>query len=165
MEEKVNRQVIEAKFSELLAKSDNEINTFEMCSEWGEGLNDSTIDKVERTLDGDIRFYYNENTGDYGHIGHFKVKELEAFYDAILEWNKSQEDYKRSCHEETLIEISHQLYDYIYAISGNDTYEAISRIKMLSVEFDELWQSCDQTENDYLMMIDEFCQNYIRNPK
>ena len=164
--EKVKRNVITARFSELLSNAKNgEIFTFEMCSEWGVGMGDSTFDKVEMTIDGDIRFYYNENTGDYETIRHFDTDELEAFYDVILDWQRSQEQLKQACHEETIIELSHQLYGYIYGINGNDTVLTINEIKRLADKFDGIWENCDQVENDYLMMIDEFCEKYRKMPK
>ena len=62
----------------------NELKTFDLCSEYGLSLADSTIDKIEVWND-NILFYYNENTNDYDSIEAFQTEELAEFYDNLVE--------------------------------------------------------------------------------
>ena len=60
------------------------ISTFELCSNYDLGLNDSTIDKIELTEDGRIYFYYNQNTNDLDPIEVFSFEELKEFYYGLI---------------------------------------------------------------------------------
>jgi len=62
---------------------DNELYTFEICSNYGVELANSTIDKIV-IVGTDVLFYYNENTGDYDLLEAFKDKDLLDFYNGII---------------------------------------------------------------------------------
>lgn len=62
-----------------------EISTTDLCFEQGAMLANSTIDKIEYIPScDDVRFYYNENEGDYDHIENFKVSDVYLFYLALM---------------------------------------------------------------------------------
>ena len=70
----------------------NTIDTFKLCSNYGFGLSNSTIDKIELTQDGNIYFYYNQNTNDLDQIEHFSFRDLKSFYNNLVDaWNEEEE--------------------------------------------------------------------------
>lgn len=87
----MTRTNIIAKFYELLKEKgtkchstgEYELETFELCSNYGFDLAGSTIDKVVTEYEGHLRFYYNENTGDYDYDSEFNVPDLERFFNSI----------------------------------------------------------------------------------
>lgn len=70
---------------------DDTIYTFELCSNYGFELNNSTIDKIELTRDGRLYFYYNQNTNDLDPIERFSFRDLKAFYNGLVDaWNEEE---------------------------------------------------------------------------
>ena len=69
------------------------IDTFNLCSEYGFELNNSTIDKIELTLNNRVYFYYNQNTNDLDPIEAFSFKDLKSFYNNLVDaWNEEEEN-------------------------------------------------------------------------
>lgn len=69
------------------------LQCFDLCSEYGIGIADSTIDEVVLLPDGQIRFVYNANTNDYDSIENFSYEDLKGFYiDFVYAYNE-EEDY------------------------------------------------------------------------
>ena len=124
-------------------------------------MKDSTIDKVARTVDGRIYFFYNENTGDKESINGFNLPELEEFYKNLVEYLECQENAKRISHEETIVELSHLMYDKLYEFTGNDTAATITMIREAAKDFDEKWDGLDWVTRDFLEETEKFCQEYI----
>ena len=87
---------IKDKFTELVKKEgfDNELFTFEYCSNYDCSLADNTIDKIEVSIDGDVRFYYNQNTNDYDRIERFDDADLEEFYNELVEAIEEEREYQ-----------------------------------------------------------------------
>lgn len=72
--------------------SKDELYTFDLCSNHGIELDGSTIDKIAyNPLNGDILFYYNENTDDFDKFESFSLDNLRYFYNDIL-WSVWNED-------------------------------------------------------------------------
>ena len=72
---------LKGKFVALVSKygCNNELDTFDYCSEYGCSLDESTIDKI--AVEGDkLMFYYNENTDDCEEFTEFLVSDLNNFY-------------------------------------------------------------------------------------
>lgn len=78
-------EVAKKLFRELVNKHGigDELDTFQLCSDYGCSLADSSIDKIEICDDGRISFVYNENTGDYNLLQDFTLSELNDFYNQI----------------------------------------------------------------------------------
>ena len=75
---------LKGKFIVLVNKygCNNELDTFDYCSEYGCSLADSTIDKI--AVEGDkLMFYYNENTNDCEDFNEFFVSDLNKFYNDL----------------------------------------------------------------------------------
>lgn len=70
----------------------NELEIFDLCSEYDLSLADSTIDKIEVT-DNNIFFYYNENTNDYDVYQHFEIGDLAQFFDELVRAIEEGEEY------------------------------------------------------------------------
>jgi len=67
-----------------------ELHTFDFCSDEGVCLEGSTVDKI--TWDGDrMRFYYNENTGDYDELTAFRPAALKDFHDRLEKYFENPE--------------------------------------------------------------------------
>lgn len=65
-------------------KGEIELNgIFNLCTTYGFDLEGSTIDKIVTEHGGHLRFYFNENTDDYGYESEFKVSSLVSFFDAL----------------------------------------------------------------------------------
>lgn len=68
------------------------LQCFDLCTRYGIGIADSTIDKVVLLPDGQIRFFYNVNTGDYDSIDNFTYEQLKQFYiDFVAAFNDEEE--------------------------------------------------------------------------
>lgn len=82
------------KFAELVKKEgfDNELYTFEYCSNYGCSLADSTIDKIE-VVGGNVWFCYNQNTNDYDRIESFSDADLNDFYNELVEAIEEEREY------------------------------------------------------------------------
>ena len=75
---------LKGKFVALVSKygCNNELETFDYCSEYGCYLDESTIDKI--AVEGDkLMFYYNENTNDCEDFNEFFVSDLNKFYNDL----------------------------------------------------------------------------------
>ena len=72
-------------------------NIFSLCADYGFDLQGSTIDKLEIEYEGHIRFYFNENTNDYGYETEFKVASLVEFFENLR--NALKEEEKRELEE------------------------------------------------------------------
>ena len=70
----------------------NELKTFDLCSEYGLSLADSTIDKIEVWND-NILFYYNENTNDCDTYQHFEIEDLAQFFDGLVRAIEEDKEY------------------------------------------------------------------------
>ena len=70
----------------------NELKTFDLCSEYGLSLADSTIDKIEVWND-NILFYYNEEANDYDDYQHFEIGDLAQFFDELVRAIEEDEEY------------------------------------------------------------------------
>lgn len=73
----------------------NELKTFDLCSEYGLSLADSTIDKIEVWND-NILFYYNEEANDYDAYQHFEIGDLAQFFDELVRAIEEDEEYAES---------------------------------------------------------------------
>lgn len=62
----------------------HELHTFELCANDGIELLGSTIDKITEDEDGNVRFYFNENTGDYEVSCHIPVNALDDFATSLV---------------------------------------------------------------------------------
>lgn len=69
------------------------LQTWDICSMYGVELNNSTIDEVTLLPDGQIRFFYNINTGDYDEFGNFKYSDLRKFYKDFIDAYNKEEEY------------------------------------------------------------------------
>lgn len=70
--------------------SKNNLFIFEYCSNYGIGLDNSTIDEIEICGD-EVLFIFNSNEkGDYAHLERFGVDELMEFYVKLV--NAIEED-------------------------------------------------------------------------
>lgn len=68
------------------------LQCFDICTKYGIDLDGSTIDEVVLLPDGQIRFFYNKNTGDYDSIDRFTYKGLRKFYNKfVTSYNKDVE--------------------------------------------------------------------------
>lgn len=85
---------IKKKFIELVKKYGfgNEFYTFDLCTDYGCGLADSTIDKIEVDHSGHVAFFFNQNTGDYSSIYSFTEQDLNEFYNQLTEAIKEIEE-------------------------------------------------------------------------
>lgn len=75
---------LKGKFVALVGKygCNNELETFDYCSEYGCYLDESTIDKI--AVEGDnLMFYFNENTNDCEDFNEFLVSDLNKFYNEL----------------------------------------------------------------------------------
>ena len=73
----------------------NELKTFDLCSEYGLSLADSTIDKIEVWND-NILFYYNEDANDYDYYQNFEIGDLAQFFDELVRVIEEDEEYAES---------------------------------------------------------------------
>lgn len=75
------------------------LETFNICSNYGVELAQSTIDKIEYDEHNDkVFFFYNENTNDFDEIEHFKVADLKDFYECI-EFNLGMAEIFKECED------------------------------------------------------------------
>lgn len=58
--------------------------SFEICTTYGCLLDDSTIDNIVLLPEGEIRFYYDNNSDDYESLDNFTYEEIEDFYDNFI---------------------------------------------------------------------------------
>lgn len=73
------------KFNDLLTISNNEIDTFEFCTNDGLELECSTIDKIVSYYPrNEIMVYFNVNTHDCKDIRSFKADDLIQFYNGLV---------------------------------------------------------------------------------
>jgi hypothetical protein len=69
------------------------LQTWDICSMYDVELNNSTIDEVVLLPDGQIRFFYNINTGDYDEFRNFKYSDLRKFYKDFIDAYNKEEEY------------------------------------------------------------------------
>ena len=76
-----------AKFINLIDAygEDDELYTFEACSNNGIGLDGSTIDKIDIRADGQLIFVFNENENDFAMESEFSESGLEEFANGLEE--------------------------------------------------------------------------------
>ena len=89
---KVTKKNIEEAFKQFVKDNcidgENSLYTFDLCSIYGVGLADNTIDRIRINSYGEIEFVYNENENDFDNIMHFKYRDLKDFYNEIVDaWN------------------------------------------------------------------------------
>ena len=73
----------------------NELTTFNLCSEYGLSLAHCTIDKIEVWND-NILFYYNEDANDYDYYQNFEIGDLAQFFDELVRAIEEDEEYAES---------------------------------------------------------------------
>lgn len=69
------------------------LQCFDLCTIYGIGIADSTIDEVHLLPDGRIAFFYNINTGDYDPIESFSYDELKTFYKELIDAMNEEEAF------------------------------------------------------------------------
>ena len=90
---KVTKKTIEEAFKQFVRENagegENKLYVFDLCSMYGVGLADSTIDEIRINGYGEVEFVYNANEGDYDNIMHFSYRDLRDFYYGIVDaWNE-----------------------------------------------------------------------------
>lgn len=84
-EYKRRRNDLKEKYFKLIEDNGNPIKTFQLCADNGYSLDESTIDSIELSWDGDdIIFHFNDNDdSDFDRFDDFTLKGLEEFYNDI----------------------------------------------------------------------------------
>jgi len=107
-------------FASLVSKfgKDNELYTFDTCSNFGIELADSTIDKIELIFGFDditnVMFYFNENTGDCCSIDRFNEDELLDFYKEL------KNEMIKSVGEEKVFGVINTTLQSIFSIEDSE---------------------------------------------
>lgn len=79
------RNNLKKKYLELIECNGNPIKTFQLCADNGYSLDESTIDSIELSWDGDdVIFNFNDNDKyDFDRFNDFSLIGLEKFYNDI----------------------------------------------------------------------------------
>ena len=65
---------------ESAGRGERRIEVFDLCSDYGFDLDGSTIDRIETEGRDHLKFYFNENTGDFDYETAFDTDSLTDFF-------------------------------------------------------------------------------------